>query len=295
MADPDSLDQRAGQLHAEHDYWEGVRRNAANELQQQRDAEAQEELKSRLSTAGFNLDQIAQELNRIERLREAVAQDPGRDGALKEEFAKQEREKVEAFQKEEQQKAEFQKEEQQKAEAFKKEEQQKTEAFEKELQEKESFEKQERETKEAFAEEAREKQEAFEKEERDKQEFEKQEIQKKEQSALDDLAKTADYIQDQVNSEWDYVDKQIQSELEYSVGQAVAAFAEAGFEIGMAIANPVSQKEAGQYLEQQNQGLRDLTSDEVFQGAPAEHKAMWLEEKFKDLQQAEQEKFGERK
>src|SRR5260221_2959009 len=83
MADPDSLDQRAGQLHAEQDYWDGVRRNAANELQQQRDAEAQEELKSRLSTAGFNLDQIAQELNRIERLREAVAQDPGRDGALR--------------------------------------------------------------------------------------------------------------------------------------------------------------------------------------------------------------------
>src|SRR5258706_8180477 len=173
MADPDSLDQRAGQLHAEHDYWEGVRRNAANELQQQRDAEAQEELKSRLSTAGFNLDQIAQELNRIERLREAVAQDPGRDGALKEEFAKQEREKVEAFQKEEQQKAE---------------------AFEKERLEKESFEKQEREKQDGFTKETREK-EAFEKEEREKQE---QTNLEKGLTALATAVKVAEYVNEQI-------------------------------------------------------------------------------------------------
>src|SRR5215467_6225052 len=109
MADLDGLDQLAGQLRIQQEYWEAMRQKAAHELEQQRD---DERAKSQLSAAGFNLDEISKELNRIERLKEAAAKenDPGRDDALKEEFAKQE-----AFKKEEQQKADFQKEEQQKA------------------------------------------------------------------------------------------------------------------------------------------------------------------------------------
>jgi hypothetical protein len=283
MADGD-LDQRMEQLRKEQDYWESVRLKAAKDLQEQqeqreneaRENQAKEEAKSRLSTAGFNLDQISQEMSRIERLKEAAReQDPAE--MLKEEFAKQDREKQEAFQKEQQQKADFEKQELEKAEAFKKDEQQKADAFRKDEQLKADAVEQERLNKELLN-----KQEAFAQEQRE-QELQRQQP-KKEESPIVEAFEVAHWIA-----------KEIKGEKDYLVEQTFAAVAEAVFEIGVAIANPITERESTQYLETQQQSVKDFIADEVFQGAPAENKAMWLEEKFKELEKAEQEKFGERK
>ena len=286
-------------LYSERNYWEGVRRNANFELQDAaRDNGAytnniEEQLKAQLAMAIYQLDRIAQELNRLEREREAQAredafkQETQRENALKE----AERREQDAGQKERELKEEFAKEERLKAQAQQKEEHQKAEALEKERQEKEFLDKQERERQEALLKEEREKQE-LEKQELEKQEaLKKEEMQQKERPELDDLAaQIAD-----LNAEFDYVDQQIQEEMEYNVAQALEAVAEAGFEIGIAIADPISQKEAGQYLEDRKQALKDFISDEVFQAAPAENKEQWLEAKFKEQQQALEQEFGDRK
>ena len=307
-------------LYSERTYWEGVRRNANFALQDvARDDgahtnNAEEQLKAQLATAIYQLDRIAQELNRLDREREAEA----REEAFKQESQRAnaiknaERREQEAGEKQGHLKEEIAKEERLRAETLRKDEQQKAEALEKECPEKESFEKEERERLEALVKEERDKQE-LEKQEVEKQgvekqealkqeEREKQDAQQRQQSDLDFLGeqltnvnKDWQYIQDQIASEWDYVDKQIQEEMEYNVGQALEAVAEAGFEIGIAIANPVSQREAGQYLGEQKQQLNDFISDEVFQAAPAENKKMWLEAKFKEQQGALKEEFGDRK
>ena len=330
-------------LYSERTYWEGVRRNANLELQDApRDNGAytntiEEQLKAQLATAIYQLDRIAQELNRLEHEREAQAREDAfkqgsqRENAVKEaerreqEAGQKERELKEESAKEERLKADAQQKEAQQKEAQQKEEQQKAEALEKERQEKEFFEKQERERLEALAKEERDKQE-LERQEIEKQEaLKKEEMQQKEQqSELDylgeqiagiheeweyiqgqiaeeweyidnQIAEEWKYVVDQIAEEWDYVDKQIQEEMEYNVVQALGAVAEAGFEIGIAIANPVSQKEAGQYLEERKQALKDFISDEVFQAAPAETKGQWLEAKFKEQQQALEQEFGGRK
>jgi len=294
------LAQRAGQLQAERVYWEGVRRNANLRLGEIEPSSGmytdnvQEQIKAQLSAAVFHLEEIAQELNRIREQQAAEARETAeREQAQREQQLKeQDSLQHETALKEQQAIAD-----REKAEAIQKEELIKAEALEKERQEKEFFEKKEAERLEALAKEEREKQEAIEKEE-----LEKQEAQQKAQSELDylaeqlaDIDKEWQYAQDQIASEWDYVDKQVHEEMEYNVGQTLDVVAEVGFEIGLALANPVSQKEAGEFLEAQKQQLADFISDEVFQAASAEYKEKWLAEKFDEQLRAEAEKFGDRK
>ena len=300
--------QRAGQLQAEQVYWEGVRRqtNAALQEHASREMQAadiaramytdneQELLRSQMSNAVFRLQEISQELERIKQLELAEAREAAqREQAQREEALK------DTLQQEDALKETAIREDHEKAEAFQKEELLKAEAFEKERQEKEFFEKKESERLEAIAKEEREKQEAFERQEREKQEAQQKEQQQSEVDFLAeqiaDLAKEHDYIQDQIASEWDYIDQQIQEEMEYNVAQTLDVVAEVGFEIGLAIANPVSQKEAGEFLETQKQQLKDFISDEVFQAASAEYKEMWLADKFKEQLRAEADLFGDRK
>lgn len=301
--------QRASQLKAEQVYWEGMRRQANAALQEHANRamleaditqgmytdNAQELLKSQQSSALFHLQEIAQELERIRQLAEAEA----REAAQREQAQReQELKGKESLQRDEGLK-ELAVEERQKAEALQKEDLLKAEAVEKERQEKEFFEKKESERLEALAKEEREKQTAFEKEDRERLEVQQKEQQQSEvdflAQQLADLAKEKEYIEEQIASEWDYVDQQIQEEMEYNVGQALEAVAEAGFEIGIAIANPVSQKEAGEFLEAQKQQLKDFISDEVFQAAPAENKEMWLQEKFREQLREAEAQFGDRK
>jgi hypothetical protein len=290
------LGERAGQLRAEQTYWEGVRRQAnakletrANSELQEADADRgmyidneQEQLKSQISSAIFHLQEISQELERLRQLEEAEA----REAAQREESQRQE-ELKDSFQHEDGFKEQIVKEDREKADALQKEEQLKAEALEKERQGKEFFEKKEGERLEALAKEEREKQEGQPKEQPSELDFLGEQLM--------DVNKEWQYVQDQIASEWDYVDRQIHEEMEYNVGQALEAVAEAGFEIGIAIANPVSQKETEQFSKEQKQQLNDFISDEIFQAAPAENKKMWLEEKFKEQRQALDAEFGERK
>jgi predicted transcriptional regulator len=70
---------KAAELRADQLYWEAVKRNAYAELQSlppdpgMYTDNDQEQLRSQISNAAYRLDQIAQELNRIERLREVEA------------------------------------------------------------------------------------------------------------------------------------------------------------------------------------------------------------------------------
>jgi hypothetical protein len=58
-----------------------------------------------------------------------------------------------------------------------------------------------------------------------------------------------------------------------------------------AIHNPVSEREAAEFFEEQKRQLADLISSQSFQAAEADSKEKWLAEKFKEQQRADEEKF----
>jgi hypothetical protein len=301
------LVQRAEQLQTEQAYWEGVRRQTNAQIQERADSELQEadsnramytdneqeQLRAQMSGALFHLEEISRELQRIEQLREAEA----REAAQREEASReQELKEKDSPQGEDALKEQIAKEEREKAEALQKEEQLKAEALEKERQDKEFFEKKEAERLEALAKEEREKQEALEKEQRDKQE-----TQQKDQSELDflgeqlaDINKEWEFVQDEIASEWDYVDRQIHEEMEYNVEQTLETLGEVAFEVVNAIANPVSEREAKAFFEDQKKQLADFMMTEDFQAQSGERKEMWLAERIKEQERAAQEKFDNR-
>jgi hypothetical protein len=296
------LVNRAKQLHAERQHWEGVKQQAnarllerASNAQHDPDigrdaysADFREQLMSQAAAAAAHLEQIAQELARVRELQEAEARegaaleearreqelkdaDPERSEPRREQLAKEARDKTEALRREEQLKAD----------ALQKEEQRKADALETHLQEAELRGKQDAANREALAQEER----------------VHHDVQHPEQS---DLGVVADinaewaYVQDQIAAEWSYVDAQIHEEMKYNVGETLEAVREAGSELRKALDNPVSEKEAGGFQETKQQELERYTADEVFQAAPSEHKRLWLEEKFQEQLQAADDEFAGR-
>lgn len=263
--------ERANRLKAKQAHWDDVRQQAstellahANELAADPQTRAvaddeQERLRSQISDALAQLQELAKELAQLS-----------------------EHLKVEALRQEEQQKADAQQKEQNAKEFFEKKDHDRLEALAKEDQVKQ----------EALAKEEQTKQEALEKAERDKQ------PPPPEQSAVEFLTVIAaewQYVLDEIAAEWDYVDQEIAKEMEYNVSQALEAVAEAAFLVGYAIADPVSQKEGKEFLNARTQELANFIDDEVFDTAPAAHKAMQLEHKFNEQLAAEKEAFGDRK
>jgi hypothetical protein len=116
-------------------------------------------------------------------------------------------------------------------------------------------------------------------------------MQEQSQSELDFLG---EQLMD-LYAEWQYVQDQIQQEMEYNVAQAADAVREAVVEAKLALADPVSEREAVQFAEEMKKQLSDFISTESFQAAPGDNKEMWLAEKFKEQQQALEDKFGERR
>jgi hypothetical protein len=289
----DYVHEREGQLQAERAYWEGMRRQANAALQEHADQQLQEadlnrgqytdneqeQLKAQLSSAVFHLQEIAQEMDRIRQRAEAEA----REAAQREEAQRQEEpNKNDSLKREDALKEHIAKEDREKAEALQKEEQQKADALEKERQEKEFFEKKESDRLEALA-----------KEEREKQENEKQDLLKKEEAQQKDGQSGLDYI-GPIAEELDYVDRQIHEEMEYNVGQTLEALAEVHSEIKQALRDPVSEREAKAFFEEQKKQLADFMTTEDFQAQSGERKEMWLAERMKEQERAAQEKFDNR-
>jgi hypothetical protein len=305
MALAEHIVERLGQLRADQAYWEGLRRQANSQLQERLGPELQEadidraayvdneqeRLKSQLSTALFHLQEIAQEFQRIRQLHEAQTHEAAeRDAARREEASREEAQREErlkeesSIQRDSELKDQLAKEDLEKSESFLREEQRKTEALEQERLDKELFAKKESDRLEALA-----------KEERDRQEAEHRGKEQSDLELLADINEQWEYIQAQIATEWEYIDQQIHEEMEYNVAQALEAVAEAGFEIGLALANPLSQKETAEFLQSQKQQLDNLISDEVFQAAPSAYKEAWLADKFKEQLRAAEEQFGDRK
>jgi hypothetical protein len=252
--------ERANRLRAAQAHWESVRQRASTELLEHANERAADPDARAAADEGQERlrSQVAQALTQLQDLAKELAQ----LGELL---------KAEALRKEEQQKTEvLQKEQSDRLEALTKEEQQKQEALAKEEQAK---------------------QDALEKAERDK------EPPPPEQSPLEFLATIAAewrYVLDEIAKEWDYVDRQIEQEVAYSVSQTFEVVAEVGAQVGILIADPVTQKEGKEFLQARTQDLAHFIDDELFATAPAAHKAMWLEHKFKEQERALQEAFGDR-
>ncbi len=268
---------RVAHLKAEQLRWDGLRQQASAQLLEHANREPaaeadagstasldasdeQEQLRSQLTSALAHLHDIAAELAQIrDALQASSQQQELRDKEL---YDKKDSERLESLVKEEQEK-------------------------------KDALAKQEYEKQEALAKQGHDKQEAFPNAERDKPQSPGPA-----QSAGDFVAAIAaecQYVLDEIAAEWEYVDQEIAKEMQYNVSQAFEAVAEAGFEVGMALANPVSQNEGKQFLEARRQELANFIADEVFQSAPADHKQMWLGHKFNEQLRAEGEEFGGRK
>jgi len=188
MTSREHIAARSAQLFAERTHWDTVRARATLELQQLEPpspaytSNAEEAIKARLATASYELDRIAQELNRLEREREkqALADAIERDARREEMLKEADRRVAEAVEKERDTKEEFARQDRDKLDALQKEERQKADELQKERETKDSFEKQDREKAELLAKDEQAKAEVAEKDRQDKELVEKQEQQKRE-------------------------------------------------------------------------------------------------------------------
>lgn len=309
--------ERVGELRAEQTYWEGVRQQACAQLLERANREVadgaaagahiddeREQLRSRVAGALFHLQEIGRKLGEIREILEADVREssPPDQGLERQEFA----------QRDDVLKEQLAKQAEQNTEALRKEEQLKADALEKEQRDKEFFGKKESDRLEALAKEEQEKHEGLAEAERDMQEpqqsdlelvasineeweYIEQQIAEEWEYVDKQIAAEWGYVIEQIQAEWAYVDQEIEKEMEYNVSQALGAVAEAAFLVGMAIADPVSQKEGKQFLEARSQALDDFVADEVFQGAAADRKEMWLKKKLDEQLKTEAETFGDRK
>jgi hypothetical protein len=311
-----------GQLRAEQAHWEGVRQTACAQLLDHANREPAagpetsfytdneaEQLRSQAAAAMFHLQEVARRLADVRELLEADALEAAADAH------DPERERMELVKRDDALKEQLVADAAQKAESLSKEEQQKAAALEKEQRDKEFFDKKDADRLEALAKDEEQKQESIAKAERDKQEAQQQaqpsdlellasineeweyvqaQIAEEWEYIQGEIAKELEYVVDEIGKEWDYVDKEIEKEMEYNVSQTIDAVSEAVLEITLALKNNVSQKEGKEFVEARKEALADFVADEVFQGAPAEHKELWLKDKFQEQWRAEQAAFADR-
>jgi len=300
---------RAAQLRAEQARWEGMRQQASAKLlelaERESAAEAdvgigmqlddeQEQLRSQLTTALFQMQEIGRELTEIREALEVEARevdaqafDPERermelvkrDDALKEEAFK-----ADALEKEQRDKEFFENKESDRLEALAKDEALKQDAL-------------------AQAEREREQQNALGSQQSDLElladineqwEYIQAQIAEEFEYIQGEIAKEMEYVVEEIGKEYEYIEQEIREEIEYSVGQARDAVAEAVHEIKTWIQNPVNQKEGKEFLEERKQALESFVADEVFKAAPADIKEAQLRDKIQEQWRAEDAAFGSR-